>query len=318
MIRPLAFVLWLGLCLTGSGMAAQAVVTLPDTARLVLQNSAPNDSYALPTGPFDGAAVPAEVAEGTVTTQIWQLDAPGVTTLQILAPLRDQLAAEGYAVLFDCDTDACGGFDFRFGTPVADPPEMVVNLRDFRFLSARLPGPDIAIGLMVSATPNTGYVQVISVSPGLDPVPPAGTARPPGTGPDLRATGGAGDAPLSAALLRDGYVILSDLTFRTGSATLGPGPFPSLEGLAAFLAADPARRIALVGHTDAIGGLPPNIALSRRRAQAVRTRLAEVHGAAPAQMEADGVGYLSPLASNATEAGRDRNRRVEAVLLAGE
>ena len=75
-------------------------------------------------------------------------------------------------------------------------------------------------------------------------------------------------------------------------------------------------RIALVGHTDNIGGLDGNIALSVSRAQAVRERLITQYAISPDRLEARGMGYLSPHTTNTTEAGREANRRVEAVVLA--
>ena len=112
--------------------------------------------------------------------------------------------------------------------------------------------------------------------------------------------------------------MLADLDFGTGAAALGAGPFASLAALAEYLKADPARRIALVGHTDTVGGYDANLALSRRRARAVMDRLAKAHGVPPAQMEAEGIAYLAPRASNTARAGREANRRVEAVLLGGD
>lgn len=85
--------------------------------------------------------------------------------------------------------------------------------------------------------------------------------------------------------------------------------------LAGYLTDNPNTRLALVGHTDDTGALQANIAVSKSRAEAVRTRLIDAHGVAPDRIEAQGVGYLSPLTSNATPEGRDLNRRVEAVLL---
>jgi OOP family OmpA-OmpF porin len=69
-----------------------------------------------------------------------------------------------------------------------------------------------------------------------------------------------------------------------------------------------------VGHTDAQGGLETNIRLSRARAQAVRRYLIEELDVAPAQVEAEGIGYLAPRESNATPEGREANRRVEVVI----
>ncbi len=73
-----------------------------------------------------------------------------------------------------------------------------------------------------------------------------------------------------------------------------------------------------MGHTDAVGNLETNIALSRARAEAVRLYLIERLDVDPGQVSATGIGYLAPRATNETEDGRETNRRVEAVLLYAE
>jgi len=92
-------------------------------------------------------------------------------------------------------------------------------------------------------------------------------------------------------------------------------PYASLADLAEYLASHADRRIVLVGHTDSSGTLVANISLSKRRAQAVRDRMISAYDLPPGQLDAEGMGYLSPVASNLTNAGREINRRVEAVLL---
>ncbi|MFN3845176.1 MAG: OmpA family protein, partial [Paracoccaceae bacterium] len=64
----------------------------------------------------------------------------------------------------------------------------------------------------------------------------------------------------------------------------------------------------------ASGGLEGNIALSRKRAEAVRQYLIKEHGIPAKQLEAQGVGYLAPRASNQTDDGREKNRRVEVMV----
>ena len=96
---------------------------------------------------------------------------------------------------------------------------------------------------------------------------------------------------------------------------LGKGPFASVQSLADFLLAHPDISVAVVGHTDSVGSQDINIALSRQRAAAVRQRLIDAYDVDPAQVQAEGMGYLAPVASNLTAEGRELNRRVEAVLL---
>ena len=90
--------------------------------------------------------------------------------------------------------------------------------------------------------------------------------------------------------------------------------YGSLKDLAAFLEEVPDGTLVLVGHTDTVGDLETNIRLSKRRAEAVRTRLIGSFNVDPRRVQAEGNGYLSPVASNLTEAGREANRRVEAIL----
>jgi outer membrane protein OmpA-like peptidoglycan-associated protein len=80
--------------------------------------------------------------------------------------------------------------------------------------------------------------------------------------------------------------------------------------LAALLDLEPTASIEIVGHTDNQGGAAYNMNLSQRRAEAVR-RWFEANGVRPGAIRARGAGLHEPIASNATEAGRRQNRRVE-------
>lgn len=292
--------------LAASRAGAQDLV-LPDGASRISHRSLPLAGYDLPTGPWADGTIPVTTFEGQVDKFTWRLPTGESTTLATLRPLRGQLQAAGFDIVLDCEARACGGFDFRFGTDVVPSPDMYVSIRDYRFLSA-VRAPDRAVSILVSRNGPETYVQMIRVTP-VDAPPPV-VAPPPadetGTGDDY-----------VALLIRQGFVILGDLQFRTGSDALGDGPFASLRDLAELLQSDPETSIALVGHTDNIGALASNIALSKRRAQAVRQRLTAAYGIDAARIEAEGVGYLAPLRSNATPQGREANRRVVAVLLQG-
>ncbi|WP_416137988.1 OmpA family protein [Halomonas sp. HK25] len=72
--------------------------------------------------------------------------------------------------------------------------------------------------------------------------------------------------------------------------------------------------VVVVDHTDNQGGFDYNIELSQRRAAAVVEALAAEYGVARDRLKHWGVGFTAPAASNATDEGRARNRRVELVL----
>jgi OOP family OmpA-OmpF porin len=288
--------------------ASALTLEFPAAASRVVSEAEPLGSHLLATGPWAEGVLPGRAVEGALTREVFRLASPGLSTLQILAPLREQVAAEGFATLLDCGAEACGGFDFRSAVEVLPPPAMFVDLADFRYLSAEREGE--ALSLLVSRSGGTGFVQLIRVAaPAAADPGPEEPAAPEVAAPLLA------EGDVAARIEGEGRVVLEGLAFAPGSAELAPGGEAALAALAAYLRADPSRRVALVGHTDAQGALESNIALSRRRAQAVADRLMAEHGVAPAQLRAEGMGWLAPRATNLTPEGREANRRVEAVVL---
>jgi outer membrane protein OmpA-like peptidoglycan-associated protein len=81
----------------------------------------------------------------------------------------------------------------------------------------------------------------------------------------------------------------------------------------AFVNRDPSKPIRIEGHTDARGTAGANRVLSQRRADAVRDALIAA-GVAAARISSVGLGEDQPVASNDTEEGRARNRRVDVIL----
>ena len=84
--------------------------------------------------------------------------------------------------------------------------------------------------------------------------------------------------------------------------------------MAKLLKAEAGLRVFIVGHTDNQGGVDDNLALSRHRAEAVAAALATEYGIDARRLSARGVANFAPLATNADEAGRAKNRRVELVV----
>jgi outer membrane protein OmpA-like peptidoglycan-associated protein len=108
-------------------------------------------------------------------------------------------------------------------------------------------------------------------------------------------------------------VTLSDVLFDTGQATLKPGAGLALDRLANYMRQNPQTKILIEGHTDSIGSEEYNQALSQRRADAVASAL-ESRGVPADSIRAMGRGKDFPVATNATVAGRQQNRRVEVVF----
>lgn len=116
----------------------------------------------------------------------------------------------------------------------------------------------------------------------------------------------------------DAMVMLSDVLFSFGDASLEPAALDVLRGVAEKL--DDVPSIQITGHTDARGDEDFNLVLGQRRADAVRNWLIANTGLAANVITARGVGEADPIAPNLTEAGNDNpegralNRRVEFTL----
>lgn len=119
---------------------------------------------------------------------------------------------------------------------------------------------------------------------------------------------------MSKSLSSTGKVAIYGILFDTNKADIKPESRASLEQIGALLKQQPKLRLHVVGHTDNVGALAANIDLSKRRADAVAAALSKDFGVARDRLTANGVASLAPVASNADDAGKAKNRRVELVL----
>lgn len=274
------------------------------------------DVYELPVGRFTSWVRAVLPLEGRVISRAFRYAAPDASTASVLAILQEGLEAQGFTAMFACENAGCGGYDFRFGIAVVPAPAMLLDLADFRQLSMVREVPAKAhVSVLVSRALGAIYGQTVVVLPADSPVarveaPPVAEVAGPQALPPVADEG--------IDLLLDrlntvGHVVVNGLDFETGAAALSDASAPVLDLLARMLVDNPALAVAVVGHSDNEGGLAPNIKLSRERAQAVVDALVE-RGVAGSRLEAEGVGYLAPLAPNSTPEGRAVNRRVELVL----
>ncbi|HXT50794.1 MAG TPA: OmpA family protein [Thermoanaerobaculia bacterium] len=106
----------------------------------------------------------------------------------------------------------------------------------------------------------------------------------------------------------------ADVLFDFDKADIRADAANALAQLATIIAAYPNGRVELLGHTDSKGDDAYNQRLSERRAQSVASWLAAKHGVDPARLTTRGWGEAKPVADNATDEGRQKNRRVEAIV----
>ena len=110
-----------------------------------------------------------------------------------------------------------------------------------------------------------------------------------------------------------GHVSIYGIYFDTGKSEIKPESAAAISEIAKLFGNDAELKVYVVGHTDNVGSFDSNMKLSKDRADAVAKTLAGKHGIASERLKSHGVSSLAPIASNDTEDGKAKNRRVELV-----
>lgn len=268
------------------------------------------DAYDLPVGRFSREEKPVEKLEGAVRELVYAQTGE-TSTLEAVRNYQRNFADLGYSTLFECAGDDCGGFDFRFGVYLVEPPAMRFDLADFRYIAVADEELGRHASVLASRQGGKLFVQVVSVEG--DAAPAAMTEGAETPKPQAKPVQARLFA-LARRLTETGHAPLEGIEFEAGSAKLVGASENALSQAAKLLRGRPDLRFLVVGHTDNQGDLELNLKLSRARAEAVAARLAAEDGVEASQLIPHGVGFLSPRASNATPEGRSENRRVELVL----
>jgi outer membrane protein OmpA-like peptidoglycan-associated protein len=121
---------------------------------------------------------------------------------------------------------------------------------------------------------------------------------------------------MAQGLSETGEVAIYGIYFDTAKSDLKPESEPALAEIARLLSAHPELRVYIVGHTDMVGEAAANVKLAQARAQSVVTALSTKSGIPASRMVPFGAGPYAPVATNKTEEGRAKNRRVELVEIA--
>lgn len=121
------------------------------------------------------------------------------------------------------------------------------------------------------------------------------------------------ESRLEQALAKRDTVVIYGIYFDFAQSNIRQESRPVLRQIAHVMQRNPTWTLAVNGYTDSIGGHPYNLALSQRRAAAVKDSLVSGYHVAAARLTTAGFGDAFPVDSNATLAGRARNRRVELI-----
>ncbi len=121
---------------------------------------------------------------------------------------------------------------------------------------------------------------------------------------------------MADSISQTGQVAIYGIYFDTAKSDLKPESDAAVAEIARLLQSKPALKVYIVGHTDMVGEAASNAKLSQARAQSVVAALTAKYSIPPTRLIAFGAGPYAPVATNRTEEGRAKNRRVELVEIA--
>jgi OOP family OmpA-OmpF porin len=250
---------------------------------------------------------PAERVEGELTTILYQI--PGTASShEVFRSYQQELGRAGFKTLYSCTGSAQCGSDWpgyiQDTYPLSNRGSaFAMGLSDYesqRYLAAARQSPegDTYVMLYAWEFPQGSKYAMLNV-----------VEREP-----LRE----GLVTISAEqmakdILATGHVPIYGVYFDFDKADIKPESQAALQEMAKLLAQDANLSVYIVGHTDNVGTLAHNLDLSQRRADAVVKALVGQHGVAAKRLTGRGVGPVAPVASNRSEEGRAKNRRVELV-----
>lgn len=251
-------------------------------------------TYTLIVGkPADSMDFAGKALEGKLARIVYTNPADR-STLEIYRNYRQALEKAGAQILWSCEDKECGPayarsawnqFNGLFAAADGDP----------RYLAASISQGDAQAFVAVMVGKRRTQVDVVettAMDTGLVAVDPAALAQ---------------------SIIDSGSARIYGIYFDVDKADIQPKSKPALDAIAAMLKAQPSLSIFVVGHTDSSGTLAHNMTLSAARAKSVVAALTGQYGIAAARLDPHGVGPLAPVATNATDAGRQLNRRVELV-----
>ncbi len=308
-----------------------------DGANILAQTVKAFDELNLPAGPTVSDATNPKThfksvvtARGRVTRSLY-VAPEGRSTLEILLNHETALKQAGYTVAFECAGTACGE-DFGKLTYSSDNPDtrivvdkagqirsyltdaMLEYVKDVRYalLKKTTPAGDSYVGVYVAVMTGGSRGDFSDAVSGHEGILVEAVEPKPIEQKIVTVTA----SEIQTKIAADGRAVFYGIYFDFNKADLKPESDPQLAEMANYLTKNPAAKMFVVGHTDNVGGLDYNMALSQKRAQAVVAALTGKYKIAAARLVARGVGPLSPIAENRDDAGRAKNRRVEMVEMA--
>ena len=264
-------------------------------------------------------------------TRIVYLIPEGRSPLEVLRNYQEEIRTKGGKILFECRADECGGDAGRNSSGgggdtslamyflpedrITDPAQSAGRcaqdrrITDLRFTAAELGEGAGHVALqtytLLEPSPNSTCTALNNRTIAVVDIVEAKARE------QKMVTVDAGE--MARSIGATGRVALYGIYFDFNKADVKPESDATLAEVAKLLQGTPAMSLLVVGHTDNVGSFDFNLDLSQRRAAAVVEALATRFKVSRGRLKPFGVSFASPAASNQTEEGRAKNRRVELV-----
>jgi len=262
-------------------------------------------------------------------TRLVYLIPENVSPLEVLRNYQEEITGKGGEILYECNDRECGGDPSRGSHGGGGEMSLSMYLRAEEHIKDKRDSPgDCAQSpkiadqrYTVGAFSDTGaHLSVLTYTikewPGTCPAFIGRTVAAvdiiePKQRQQKMVTVKA--AEMAKKISDTGRIAIYGIYFDFNKADVKPESQPTLEQIAGLLKEDSNLKLLVVGHTDNVGTFPFNMDLSQRRATAVVDALTAQFNIDKSRLTPVGVSFAAPVASNRTEEGRAKNRRVELV-----
>ncbi|MFA7028648.1 MAG: DUF4892 domain-containing protein [Sulfurovum sp.] len=271
----------------------------------------------------------SKVLEGEHTRLVYLLP-PERTPLEVLKNNEEEILSRGGKTLFECEKSECGGDAHR--TTSGGGGEMSLSMflqseedvkgynevfsngycaltsriTDQHYLTAELPSDKVFLSVLTYQVTDSSFCKAFKDRT-IAVVDAVEIKEREQKMVVIKAE------EMDQKIRDEGMIALYGIYFDTDKAVIKAESKPTLDEIAKMLEQNPQQKILVVGHTDNEGSFEYNKGLSQRRAEAVVDRLAGEYKISPKRLHPTGVSYACPVASNSSEEGKAKNRRVVLV-----